>query len=135
MRTATAAILLFCLCTLGGCWTRTLAGESYAAAASIEATFSSDFDNQIKAIGGVGGKWKILTDAQYDALILRLSQRREISGPPGWKPGMVLTDAWGKRFHVAVKNDDLVVWSNGADGIENTSDDVISPRTFNGKLP
>lgn len=127
--------VLFLLCCLAGCWRRTPSGQSFVTAASIQAAITSDFDAQVKAIGGAGDNWKIITDPQYDALILRLSKNRELSGPSGWKPGMPLLDAWGHRFHVAFKRADVVVWSNGPDGIENTSDDVISPHEFNGKLP
>jgi hypothetical protein len=135
MRIIRLCVGLCLMCSMAGCWQRTESGQSFVTAASIQAAISSDFTNQIQAIGNVGDQWKILTDEQYDALISRLAQRRELSGPEDWKAGMVLTDAWGKRFHVAVKRDDLVVWSNGPDGIENTSDDVISPHEFNGKLP
>ncbi|HWB52975.1 MAG TPA: hypothetical protein VG722_02245 [Tepidisphaeraceae bacterium] len=120
---------------LAGCWGNTPKWQTYMTAAAIEAGISNDFNNEINEIGDVGGNWKILNDKEYDQLILRISARREMPGPPGWKRGMLLTDAWGKRFHVAVKNDDVVVWSNGPDGIENTPDDIISPHTFKGKLP
>lgn len=129
-------VILLLLWSVCGCWRRMSAfDQSYFTAASIQTGITSDFNEQIKAIGGAGEKWKILDDSQYDALVLRITKYRDLSGPPGWKPGMVLMDAWGKRFHVAVKQDDVVVWSNGADGIENTTDDVISPQAFSGKLP
>jgi hypothetical protein len=127
-------ILAFAL-GIVGCWGNTPKWQTYMTAAAIEAGISNDFTHEMTEIGPVGEKWMILNDKQYDALILRLSARREMPGPPGWKRGMVLTDAWGQRFHVAIKNDDLVVWSNGPDGKENTPDDIISPHTFKGKLP
>ena len=120
---------------LPGCWYRSKAQQSFVTAASIQAAISGDFDAQVAALGPVSNKWKIINDAEYDALILRLSEKRKISGPTGWKPGMILTDEWGHRFHVAIKRDDLVVWSNGPDGAANTPDDIISPHEFHEKLP
>src|SRR5277367_3429073 len=98
MRIARFSALLILLCGLSGCWRRSPAGQTYVTAASIEAAISSDFNNQIQAIGGVGENWKILSDQEYDALILRVAKNRVISGPAGWHSDMVLTDAWGHRL-------------------------------------
>lgn len=129
------AAVLTSMATLSGCWGFSPKQQTYQTAAAIEAGISNNFNNEVKTIGGLTGKWTILTDQQYDALIKRISARKFLPGPKGWKPGEVLTDYWGHRFHVAMKRDDLVVWSNGPDGKENTPDDIISPHTFHGKLP
>ena len=117
---------------VGGCDSRPPEENVYSTAAALQAGITSGFTEEKAAIGGVGREWKVLSDEEYEALVPRVAARRFI---PGYTKGQVLKDAWGRPLKVAIKDDDVVVWSDGPDGQTNTEDDVKSPREFYGALP
>lgn len=81
----------------------------------------------------LSARWTALTDDEYDPLMRRLHPYD--CGGMKWglaKRSDVPTDAWGKRFRVAVRQSangtiESIVWSKGADGGSRTADDIVIP--------
>lgn len=77
--------------------------------------------------------WRILDDAELDLLMSR-TRPTDCGGVNDLK-----LDRWNNKIHIALRKNNnenwppIVIWSNGRDGIENTSDDIIAP--YGQKIP
>ena len=72
------------------------------------------------------GRWKVLTVTESKAM---LSQTR---GSDCGGTSDITKDLWGRDSNVALRRTteriEVVVWSNGRDGVSGTSDDIVAPH-------
>ncbi len=101
----------------------------------VENAIRSAGPEEVLGITSVDGRWHILSDEEYEALLPRILR---IAGDRHMVKAERLTDRWGHRPEIAFRRApsgeyELLVWSKGPDGILRTDDDIVSQRER--KLP
>lgn len=103
---------------------------THSAAASIWKGFENSGAPQTSS-----QHWMCLDDTQYLKEIARLVDAGEALDvcPHCQTINGVITDTWGNRFEIAVRNVDneelnVVVWSKGPDRVSGTEDDIVVPE-------
>lgn len=103
---------------------------THSAAASLRAALED-------SAGAVtlANDWHVFSRAEYDRVARALADAGVSldACPTCYTQTGVIGDAWGNRFQIAgrKRNDghrDVIVWSNGPDGVSGTEDDMVVPE-------
>lgn len=108
---------------------KTAQADSTAGALVIAVTAEQNNPQLWNIVQEIGPKWHLLSNAQYDSVVMLVGAKHNLDVPRGWNLGAILTDPWGIRFELSIRKESadrigVRVSSYGPDGLRGTADDI-----------